>query len=211
MPMVDSQSSEDKWEWDVTREQAFNALRLPDVCIFTGTAIDFRQMPLTRDAVQRAANHLYIEEEIARHERLVSMYDGDTDPTVGSLYPVKINVMTSLKPAYVWRVQDAINSGLDGDAHGVFTYVSSDNEANDDNANDNGHDNHEIAARVDDSDDNIPGNDVQGQDHHHDINPPSTDTALAVIPLTLDAFKNDPYKWVLDTGATQYKVKLVKD
>ena len=69
IPMIDDHESEDEWEWDINREQAFNALGLPDVCIFTGSCMDYGQNPLTPDAAQRAANHLNLEEEIARHER----------------------------------------------------------------------------------------------------------------------------------------------
>ena len=85
--------------------------------------MDYGQYPLTRDAAQRAAKHLYLEEEIARHERglMLSELGSASTATVASFDPVKIQVMTSLQPEYVWRIQDAVNSGLDVDVEGVFT------------------------------------------------------------------------------------------
>ena len=125
--------SED-WEWDINDDQAFLDIGLPDVCIFTGRAMALDQAPLVRDAAQRSFNHLYLEEAIARQQRRIMMEDHDHLGSINSFDPVNINVMTSLNPEYVSTVQDVINGGLDEDFHGVFTYVSED-EDNDDEQN----------------------------------------------------------------------------
>ena len=46
--------------------------------------------------------------------------------------PVNIHVMTSLNPEYVSTVQDVINGGVDEDFHGVFTYISENEDDGDD-------------------------------------------------------------------------------
>ena len=118
----------EEWEWDITEEQAFLSLGLPDACILTGRALAFGQMPLVQDAAQRSFYHLYLEEAIARGQRRIMTEDHDHLGSINPFDPVNINVMTSLHPEYVSNVEDIIHGGVDEDFHGVFTYVSADDD-----------------------------------------------------------------------------------
>ena len=62
--------------------------------------------------------------------------DHDHLGSIDSFDPVNINVMTSLNPEYVSDIQDAVNSGLDENFRGIFTYVSDNDDDNQDNEND---------------------------------------------------------------------------
>ena len=100
--------------------------------------MNYGQARLIRDAAQRSANYLYLEEEIARYEKSIILSEPSSASTVASFDPCKIHVMTALEPEHVLRLEDAINSCLDEDAEGVFTYVSSEDEGpknQDDNEN----------------------------------------------------------------------------
>ena len=181
--------SENEEEWYVSQEQVFNTIVLPDVCIFTGSAMDYGQLPLTSDAAQRAANHFYLEEEIARYERMLS--DQSSVSTVGSFDPVSIQVMSSLQPDYVFRLQAAINFGLDEDAVGVLTYVSSDDE--------------EVVANDAAPDSDSAADDDEPPVIHREL--PLPDAGLTSVTTTLDDIRLDPHKWVLDTGASTSSCK----
>ena len=43
--IVNQDNELDEWEWDITEDQAFLSLGLPDACIFTGQAMAFGQPP----------------------------------------------------------------------------------------------------------------------------------------------------------------------
>ena len=198
IPQMAESHSESEWEWGQTREDAYISLGFPDVCIFTSFAMDYGQLPLTPDAAQRAANHFYLEEEIARHQRLLLQSDSTSVSTVGSFDPVKVQVMTALQHDYIWRVEAAVNSGLDEDAAGVFTYITSYDDApmdGDDESNDDD----------DDMDSNNGHSDDDNADENQDANveyPPLEDAGLVSTQATMEDVKMDPFMWVLDTGAT---------
>ena len=101
----------------------------PDIFVFTGRAMHFNERPMDADAAQRSFNHFYLEEQIARNVRLARL---EEDSALGnSIYshdPALVEIMSVLCPTYASAIKRAIESGLDEDAVGIFSYVSDDDD-----------------------------------------------------------------------------------
>jgi len=95
--------------------------------------------------------------------------------SINSFDPVNIHIMTAVNPVYMSSVQDAINRGLDEDFHGVFTFISDEDEAQD----------NDIVAPVVDIIRNLP--------------PPDYEHGLTI---TMTDLRIKPKYWVCDTGAS---------
>ena len=147
----------------------------PDVFVFTGRAMNFNERPMDADAAQRSFNHFYLEEQITRNIRLARL---EQDSTLGdsnsSHDPALVAVMSFMCPTYASAIKQALESGLDEDAVGIFSYETDNDDNNQENEQPN----------------------VRRQ-----LPPP--DYGLAVIDYSLHDLKGSNL-FVLDTGASNH-------
>ena len=107
----------------------YDLMLYPDIFVFTGWAMNFNERPLDADAAQRSFNHFYLEEQIERSVRLARLEeDSALGSSTYSYDPALVEVMSVLCPSYASAIKQAIKSGLDEDAVGIFSYESNDDE-----------------------------------------------------------------------------------
>ena len=105
----------------------YDLILYPGIFVCIDRAMNFNERPLDADAAQRSFNHFYLEEQIERNVRLARL---EEDSALGnSTYsqdPALVEVMSVLCPSYASAIKQALESGLDEDAVGIFSYESED-------------------------------------------------------------------------------------
>ena len=199
--MVPERLSSSSDSGSVVNDQDFLNIGFDSICAFAGRSLRFREPRLPTDAEQKSCNHLYIEECIIKYERGKMIEDQQRYEEVSMFDPLFRPTMTSMNPTYASLLQNALDTGLDDDAEGVFTYVS------------------EVDEELDEEDD---ADDDQGDNASENSSSrtfcvgqlASPDTSLILVLCTLSHLRS-PLFWILDTGASTHstprKLTAVKE